>query len=471
MDKIFARFVSASSLEAHIGPLPDEVMALDPSMDRESLSSLINQLCDLPKRKEFDFIINGNNFLLSDLKSTISSSSLTEEDEIEIEVTLALPEPKPQLSAPHDDWVSAIKVYSHDKIVTGSYDGTIHLWKYCDGKEEDVEPAYFSDLSAYAAHTDPIKDIDVLSFETGEKYVVTVGLDSRVSLCRIEETDESASISYVTDLGEHDDSILTTTSMIYGDNGIVCVGGNEGIISVFNLSNTGLSGSTDLSSAKRRKKRRSTASSLIPPQKASLKLKGHSHAVISSILTASNLYTGSDDHSIRTWDIKTGECTGVTVSPSVVTDLDVRSPFQSPVPTSPYLLASAHSDRRVRVWDMRASVRKRLTATLVGHKGMVQNVSFPHHELSSTLPSSLSRALLSHVLLSVSFDGKTNVWDLRSPYVPLYSIDTRTDGLVASSKPKSGEDEARCLCCAWPMFDRMFVGCTDCSLRCYTLDI
>ena len=166
-----------------------------------------------------------------------------------------------------------------------------------------------------------------------------------------------------------------------------------------------------------------------------LSLLGHTKCVSGLAWTsASSLFTGSWDHSIRGWDVETGTCTATMNGNKVVTALSY-SPLSK-------LLASAHPDHAVRLWDPRvggggdggAVVKLRLAS----HTKWVSAVAWSNHS--------------EHVLLSGSHDSSLKIWDVRST-VPLHTID------AAHEKGK------KVLCVGWKSDGDFVSGGGDCKLK------
>jgi hypothetical protein len=114
-------------------------------------------------------------------------------------------------------------------------------------------------------------------------------------------------------------------------------------------------------------------------------LAGHGNAVLSCVVFDGKLFSGSADHTIKVWDLKTGQCTatlighGGLVGPLVVFDGE---------------LFSASADRTIKVWDLKTG---QCTATLIGHGGPV-----------------FSLAILDGKLFSGSADRTIKVWDVKT---------------------------------------------------------
>ena len=85
-----------------------------------------------------------------------------------------------------------------------------------------------------------------------------------------------------------------------------------------------------------------------------------------SALTASTLASGSDDNTVRLWDVQTGE---------QLRTLEGHTDGVTSVAFSPdgNTLASGSDDNTVRLWDVQTGEQLR---TLEGHTGSVNSVAF-----------------------------------------------------------------------------------------------
>lgn len=136
-------------------------------------------------------------------------------------------------------------------------------------------------------------------------------------------------------------------------------------------------------------------------------LEGHK-GVVSTLIWPhpSAIYSGSWDHSIKMWDVKTGVCSNTWHGNKVVNALSL-SPHIN-------LLASAHNDTFVRVWDPRQKDKEAIKSTLKSHTGWVSDVAWCN---SKSFP---------HLLVSTSYDGTVKLWDVRS-MIPLHTMEAHTD--------------------------------------------
>jgi ribosome biogenesis protein YTM1 len=119
------------------------------------------------------------------------------------------------------------------------------------------------------------------------------------------------------------------------------------------------------------------------------------------------LYSCAWDRTLRMWDVELGRCTATWTAPAVATDVDFGDAAN--------LVATAHHDRVVRVWDPRtrggaadAEGKSGASLLLRSHKGWVTSVAWSPYEPNH--------------LVSSALDGTVKVWDIRT-HVPLHTID------------------------------------------------
>ncbi|KAF9100125.1 Mitochondrial fission protein [Mortierella sp. AD031] len=133
-------------------------------------------------------------------------------------------------------------------------------------------------------------------------------------------------------------------------------------------------------------------------------LSGHTGPVTCLYFEDQKLLSGSNDKTIKEWDLSTGQCVltmdllwemGTSNSWSDWMDLDLRDhSYVGSLQFWQYALCSGTIDGAIRMWDLRSGQAHR---TLVGHTGPVTSLQFDDY----------------HVV-SGSKDRSVRIWDLRT---------------------------------------------------------
>ncbi|KAG0051191.1 Mitochondrial fission protein [Gryganskiella cystojenkinii] len=133
-------------------------------------------------------------------------------------------------------------------------------------------------------------------------------------------------------------------------------------------------------------------------------LHGHTGPVTCLYFEDQKLVSGSNDKTIKEWDLTTGQCVltmdllwamGTSNSWSDWMDLDLReNAYVGSLQYYQYALCSGTIDGAIRMWDLRSGQPHR---TLIGHTGPVTSLQFDEY----------------HVI-SGSKDRSVRIWDLRT---------------------------------------------------------
>jgi WD40 repeat protein len=131
------------------------------------------------------------------------------------------------------------------------------------------------------------------------------------------------------------------------------------------------------------------------------RLTGHTNAVKGVAISPDGhtLATGSDDKTVRLWDIS------VPHDPRPLSTLRGHTNYIPRVAFSPdgYTLATASDDKTAGLWDIRDPRRPSLLGTLTGHTGVVYWVAFSPD---------------GHTVATASEDTTVRLWDVRDPHHP-----------------------------------------------------
>ena len=168
------------------------------------------------------------------------------------------------------------------------------------------------------------------------------------------------------------------------------------------------------------KKKKKTATGAEPIAHARVPasiLEGHSQAVTALVWPHSSaIYSASWDYSIRQWDPTTGANVSTWRGNKAISGLSFSLEAN--------VLASAHEDNAVRIWDPRAAEAEVVKLTLKSHKAWVTGVGF-----CPTQP---------HLLASCSRDKTVKMWDTRSS-VPLHTLSAHSDKVLCLSWMQDGK--------------------------------
>jgi ribosome biogenesis protein YTM1 len=155
---------------------------------------------------------------------------------------------------------------------------------------------------------------------------------------------------------------------------------------------------------------------------------------------ATNLITGSWDHSIKLWDVEKQDCVLTLNGSRVISCLDTSYHTEG-------VVATGHPDCTIRLWDVRVQTTSQVVSDTTfrpSHRAWVSSVKWN--------PSNAFE------LASTSYDGTVKLWDIRSSN-PLHT---------ARVFPK----EEKGLCLVWaPSKDgetqkqHLFAGGSDCIIK------
>jgi len=389
--------------------VPDTSIALPTRLTRKGLSEVINHLLGLDTHVPFDFLIVVKNILVRQkLESHITELGLSRELAIELEFSPAIQEP--QLSAENEwpDWISSVDTKRQlgtntTSVVSGTYDGKIQI-SVLDSKKKSL-----SLVHTFAAHQSAVKSI----CQVGDEHLISGAKDGELHLYKLEfdgkrKTCKQQQVALFTG---HIGSIEATDAVMVGEHAVVLSGGWDKAVCVWKLNLS----SIDDEPVPRSKTRKSTgtlkSNACIHQTEPSVMMNEHTDNVSSLVwsgrVNSSVAFSGSWDHSIRAWDV-TRECSTAHYNGNkVVTDLSYSEKMQ--------LIASAHSDHQVRLWDTRVVGDSVVKLNLKSHTGWVSCVQWS--------PTN------SNILVSGSHDTTLKLWDIRST-VPLHTVHAHSNKVL-----------------------------------------
>ncbi len=359
--------------------LPTDPIAVPASIRKKGLSAVVNHLLDRSVEQKdgsdddddddddderklpaipFDFLLN-DKLLRMGLESAARKEGLSLEHALELHYFPArLPPKRESESEALPDWISSMDytfdATSGDSLFTGGCDGMIRSFSSGGAKKK------LQQTNAIAAHTGPIKCLSS-ALDGDQKMVVATGSMDQTLVTHAYDCASNSLSLHAVYSGGHSNSISSVTLSEPGSSEQKVLAsadwdGGLAIWKVPNLENASIDEEAIESSKKRQKNNSSTSSSLtetsVKEVKPTRSIKAHVSNISgmswsSSNTSSSNLITGSWDHSLKVWDIERADCILALNGSRVVTSLS-RS-FNSDV------VATAHPDCAVRLWDMRTN--------------------------------------------------------------------------------------------------------------------
>jgi ribosome biogenesis protein len=380
------------------------------------------------RRRPFDFLLDGE-FIRTSLKLHMATRKLNAESVHQIEYVEAMPAPAPLSDFEHEDWVSSVHAAASGVFLTASYDRHVRIWsssdKQClidianahDGIVKCVRWIDWTAADAAAAANDDDDDDTKTSTATGMAPVspplsgtfASSGADHVVKVW--ECAPQSGTYRALYQFEGHDGAV--DRICVEPGKSKLCSASWDGDLRIWDLALAAsaaseLRGDADVSAGKRRR----TGNDEDEPNEAGgtnmntcvAVLDGHNGRVAAAVWpTLDRIFSGGWDNSLRVWDVDASKCITTLTGPLPVHDVSYSMPTG--------LVATAHSDRAVRIWDPRTTTTI-IQKTLTSHKQWVSAVLW--HPYSSSL------------LLSASYDNTVKMWDIRSS-IPLFTIAAHKD--------------------------------------------
>jgi len=235
--------------------------------------------------------------------------------------------------------------------------------------------------------------------------------------------------------------VETVSAVNVGSHVVVASGGWDRSVCLWKVnmesSDSTEENGSDSKTVKKRKVSGETQAKLIKLEGPSCAMNEHTDNVSAIVWGGERnpvtLYSGSWDHSLRSWDVTRECCTATLNGNKVVTSLSFSESSQ--------MLASGHADNTVRLWDARAHGDSIVKFELTSHKKWVSDLAWSKTN--------------DHLLVSVSHDNTMKLWDIRAK-IPLYSLTPHT---------------SKALCVDWNHSCKQIVsGGADSKLEVHTLD-
>ncbi|XP_010936314.1 ribosome biogenesis protein WDR12 homolog [Elaeis guineensis] len=408
--------------------VPTTSLAVPSNLTRMGLSEIVNHLLKNMDSEfqfqPFDFLVDGE-LIRMPLEQFLLAKGISAEKVLEVEYVRAVAPRKQEDPCLHDDWVSAVDGSNPSFILTGCYDGLARIWKggaVC--------------THIFEGHSGAITSASVINrkgVESGNSfYLATGSKDRSLRLWKFdaaEHVEHPLRIRAYKILKGHTASVQSISSSPSRE--MVCSGSWDCSIKLWNVKESEAEG--DTVSIKKRKLHSDAAEheeSQLEGTSTST-LVGHTQCVSSVVWPeAQTIYSASWDHSVRQWDVQTGNETWNMACGKALNCLDVGG-------ESSALVVAGGSDPVLRIWDPR-------------NPGTLAPIfQFSSHSSWVTACKWHVRSWLH--LLSASYDGKVMLWDLRTAW-PLATIDSHKDKVLTADWWKDdsiisgGADSKLCIC-------------------------
>lgn len=313
-------------------------------LGRSGLREILQHLLAQEKSEEdeenlpvFDFQI-GDQLLRMPLYRFVQSHRLSTEETLTIRYFVAAQLKESAQQEEQPAWISVLQAslpLMPKLSLAGYYDGCLRL----------VDSSSLRVVGEVAAHEEPVSAMTALKADN-LTLLASGSHDCTVKVWQARTNEESPSLSLRYTLRGHSAGVHSLCDW-HAEN--VLSGDWNGTIFAWNLS---FMHGRDMEEEKIKvsKKRKTASSAAVPMQEEQeissplFSLKGHSQCVSSLHTSGNKAYSSSWDHSVRVWDLERQDNVWTANSGRVFLALDPRHDG---------LLASAHPDGKLRVWDER----------------------------------------------------------------------------------------------------------------------
>ncbi|XP_064401784.1 ribosome biogenesis protein WDR12 homolog isoform X1 [Halichondria panicea] len=415
-------FVQDTSFSLPVNVTPTELSSLICQLLESNEADISNKLSST----QFDFLINGE-LIRDSLDSHVTSRDLPTENVIAIEYVERSAPPSLTEELSHQDWVSCAHC-SRRFILSGCYDNSVSVWSH-SGKL----------VSMSKEHSGPVKDVKWVTpnVSTEEELLfLSASQDQNIHLWQLSTTGSTLSLCY--EYKGHARSVEAIA--VSPDATKFCSVSWDTFLKIWSaVPDDSLPDETLDNEDSSSKRAKTTTLNRTPVRTPIVTFQGHSGPVSSvEWVGEGELVTAGWDHCLRTWDVHSGENKTTLTGSKVFHDISWSSLNG--------LVASANSDKLVRIWDLREKGMycmhgtSMIQSTLSSHQGWVVCVNWsPIDE---------------HQLLSGSYDSTLKLWDIRSSKLPLYTISAH---------------EGKVLCSDWSLPQMFVSGGDDNKLRTYSV--
>ena len=428
----------------------DAPIQLPTRLTRAGLSEVVNHLITAQDgshaARPFDFLLEGV-LVRGSLGQALAKQGMTGEVVATLEYVECLPPPQPEQSCAHEDWIGGLAAHPGGArlLLSACFNNSAYVWN-ADGHRLAELTGHTAAVKAVAwlrggsagdAADAPASASQVLRAASGSKdhtvrtWRMSINGSGNGSAGRAVTSSECEAC-----LVGHAASVESLATNPAGE--MLCSGAWDGSVLVWNTAAAaGLANSADAAAdeqpSKRAKAKKGAAASAAPPAEVTpvLTLYGHQGSVSALCWpTAALVYSGSWDGTIREWQVESETCSATLAGQPAILSLDVS--------LAATLIASAHTDHTLRLWDSRlqqAALRLKLP-----HPGWVSGVKW--------CPNS------AHLLATSCYDGSVRIWDVRST-IPLHEM--------------RAHDGGKALCIEWDGAERLVSGGSDAQLKTATL--
>lgn len=382
----------------------DSPIAVPLNLSRYGLSEVVNHLLEQEKPIPFDFMIN-NTLIRTKLKKFLLNHRLSTEDIIEIEYMPITSFSDEMQSTECPAWVGSLKLLSNSVLLAGCYNGQLR----------SVNSSDLSEINTIQAHELPIRA--VTAWNNGpNQFFATAAKDNTAKCWMMSAGNRFNCVATL-------ESAVSSVETLEAMRNLIVTGDWSGNLFAYDVSKLDLShleGSNPEKSSKKRRKNSDDKPEVLsqvltaPTIPHQFTIHAHSQAIsgLEYCSVFERLFTASWDHSIKQWDMERQECVHTIVGAKVATSLNLNA--------TQNLIATSHSDGRIRLWDSRSREGTVTIATLshatphwVSQVSSSPSLSIPHTSQVKWLDSD------SHMLCSSDYDGTVTAWDIRSPSIPL----------------------------------------------------
>ncbi|RMZ99203.1 Ribosome biogenesis WDR12 [Brachionus plicatilis] len=353
---------------------------------------------------EFDFYINGQylSSTLDDLIQTISDIKV--ESVIEIEYAERNAAPQPIDSIILDDWVSSIKGLN-DLILVGCYDNSVQIWNTSGNQ-----------LVLLPGHTGPVKSVAWLN----ESQVMSSSHDQSILIWHL--APKNKLIKTQKCVG-HAESVECLD--ISEDRSKFVSGSWDKMIKLWNLLDE-----SELEENSVSKKKKSDVPTQI--KTPLITLSGHGENVSGCRwMDEKNVCTCSWDHTIRLWDMFSGQESQCLKSVNKIYVTIDYSRVNG-------LISAGCNDSLVRIYDPRSTEGNLVKISLTSHTGWVSSVCWSKKD--------------QNLLVTGSYDNTAKLWDIRNPKTSMYDMVGHED---------------KVLCVDWTWENLIVSGAADNTFKMY----